>query len=255
MHPLLDATQRPVFGHRGNSAHAPENTVQAFEEAIALGVDGLEFDVRATADGQIVVFHDPVVDRTTDGGGAVAGMRLADLHRLDAGARFTPDRGQTQPWAGRGLRVPLLDEILGDFPAPLLIEVKTPDASEGTRALIERHGAEDRCIVASFVDRALDPFRGSRIRVGSSRRDVALLLLPALLHLPIRPPRFQAMCVPRRFRGLPLPIASYAHALEKFGTLVHVWTVDEPNEARRLWADGVHGIISNDPGVILRARR
>jgi glycerophosphoryl diester phosphodiesterase len=253
MHPLLDPTRRPVFAHRGNSAHAPENTVQAFQEAITLGVDGLEFDVRATIDGQIAVIHDPTVARTTDGIGAVAEMRLADLRQLDAGARFTADGGRTHPWAGRGLRVPLLDEILSDYDGPMLIEIKTPDASAGTRSVIEHHSAEDRCVVASFIDRALDPFRGSRIAVGSSRRDVARLLVPALLHVPLPRPRFRVMCVPRRFHGLPLPLASYARALRKYGALVHVWTVDDRTEARQLWEVGVHGIISNDPAVILSA--
>ena len=77
-HPLLSQDARPVVGHRGNSAHAPENTLESFDQAVALGVDALEFDIRLTADGEVVVHHDPTVARTTAGEGAVAALRITD---------------------------------------------------------------------------------------------------------------------------------------------------------------------------------
>jgi glycerophosphoryl diester phosphodiesterase len=244
--------QRPVFGHRGNSAHAPENTIEAFDQAVALGVDGLEFDVRATREGRIVVIHDPTVDRTTDGSGPVAGKSLAELQKLDAGARCTADG---ESWKGRGVRIPLFEDVLARYEnLPLLIEIKTPAAAAGTRQLIESHGAKDRCIVASFDHRATALFAGSGIRVGSSQRDVARLVIPARLGFSIRAPRFDVMCIPRQFHGIPVPVASLARALSAHRVLVHIWTVDDARTARSLWAAGVHGIISNDPAVILRAR-
>ena len=97
-------------------------------------------------------------------------------------------------------------------------------------------------------------FVGSGIRIGSSRRDVARLLIPARLGFTIRAPGFDAMCIPTKFRGVPLPVASFARALRAAGVLVHVWTVDDAASARVLWGSGVHGIISNDPEVILNAR-
>jgi glycerophosphoryl diester phosphodiesterase len=254
MHPLVDPSRHPVFAHRGNSAHVPENTMEAFRQAIALGVDGIELDVRATADGQIVVIHDPTVDRTTGGIGAVAELTLARVQQLDAGARFTTEGG-AHPWRDRGLAIPTLDEVLRDTPGtPLLIELKTPAASAGTRAVIERHAASERCIVASFDYRATLPFHGSGIRTGSSRRDVARLLLPATLGFTIRAPGFDTMCIPRAFRGVPLPVAALARALGGAGVFVHIWTVDDAAEARSLWKAGVRGIISNDPAVILAER-
>lgn len=255
MHPLVDPSRHPVFAHRGNSAHAPENTMEAFRQAIALGVDGIELDVRATADGQIVVIHDPTVNRTTSGGGAVAELTLAQVQQLDAGARFASDGGTSHPWRDRGIFIPTLDEVLRDTPGvPLLIELKTPAASTGTRAIIERHAATERCIVASFDYRSVLPFRGSAIRTGSSRRDVARMLLPAGFGLTIRTPGFDAMCIPRSFRGVPLPVAALARALRGAGVFVHIWTVDDAALARSLWKAGVRGIISNDPAVILAER-
>ncbi len=254
-HPLLDPARHPVLGHRGNAAHAPENTLESFRQALALGVDALELDVHATADGRIVVIHDPTVERTTSGRGPVAAMTFDDLRRLDAGARFSPDGGRSTPYAGRGVAVPLLEEVLGEFPATsLLIEIKSPRASVGTRALIEQHRADDRCVVAGFDHRALDPFRGSRIAISASRRDLMRLLLPAALGFPIHAPGVDALCIPQAFHGVPLPVAALARSLGATGVLVHIWTVDDAETAGRLWRRGVHGIISNDPAVILAAR-
>jgi glycerophosphoryl diester phosphodiesterase len=256
MHPLLDSARRPVLGHRGNAAHAPENTLESFRQALALGVDALELDVHATADGQIVVIHDPTVERTTSGRGAVAAMRFDELRRLDAGARFAPDGGASTPYAALGVAVPSLDEVLGEFPAtPLLIEIKTPRASSGTRSLIERHDAEDRCVVAGFDHRALVPFLGSGIAIGASRRDLMRLLVKVGLRLPVHRPGMDTVCIPELFHGVPLPVAGLARALSGAGVLVHVWTVDVAATAGRLWRRGVHGIISNDPAVILAERK
>jgi glycerophosphoryl diester phosphodiesterase len=255
-HPLLDPALRPVIGHRGAAARAPENTLESFRQALAAGADALEFDVRASADRRIVVMHDPTVDRTTDRTGAVSAMTLSELQRVDAGARFTTDTGRTRPYAGRGITVPSLDQVLEEFPrVPLLIEIKTGGAADGTRAVIERHEARERCIVASFDDSVLAPFRGGGFKVSSTQRDVVRLLIPAQLGLAIQRPRFDTMCIPRTFRGLPLPVGALARALGRLGILVHVWTVDSPATARDLWRVGVRGIITNDPAVMIAERK
>ena len=113
---LLDPLARPVIGHRGNRAHAPENTLESFLEAVALGADALEFDLRVSRDGQLVVFHDPTLERTTDGRGPVDQHSVAELKRLDAGAKFTRDGGRSFPWRGRGVTVSTFDEIVEALP-------------------------------------------------------------------------------------------------------------------------------------------
>lgn len=252
MHPLLDITLHPVVGHRGNSAHAPENTIEAFRQAVELGVDALELDVHATADGTVVVIHDPTLARTTDRTERVDALTLDDLRRADAGARFTRD-GTTYPYRGRGITVPTLDEVLETFAGtPLLIEIKTARAALPTRLTIERHEAAARCIVASFEEAPMLPFRGGPIAVGATRRDTMRHLAPVMMGLPIRRPRYQAMSIPRVYRGWPVPVGRFARALRGAGVPVHVWTVDDPAEARALWAAGVSGILTNDPVAILR---
>ena len=95
---LLDTSARPVIGHRGNRAHAPENTLESFAQAVAAGADAIEFDVRISLDGVPVVIHDPSVLRTTLAAGEIASMTFAELRELDTGAYFTPDSGATFPY-------------------------------------------------------------------------------------------------------------------------------------------------------------
>ena len=100
MNILIDGSCRPVIGHRGNRAYAPENTIESFAQAVAAGADAIELDVHLSADGVAVVIHDPHVRRTTDGAGDVVGMTFDELRKLDAGARFANSRNHsmTRDW-------------------------------------------------------------------------------------------------------------------------------------------------------------
>jgi glycerophosphoryl diester phosphodiesterase len=255
MHVLLDPARRPVVAHRGNRAHAPENTVESFRQAIALGVDAIELDVHVSRDGEPVVIHDPTLDRTTDGRGAVAARTVAELQRLDAGARFTADGGRTFPYRGRGITVPTLEEVLAlTRDLPLIVELKAVAAAQPALRMLERAGALGRVLVGSFADAALLPFQRAGIPVSGASRALARLYLPAVLgHRPRSLP-FQAMCVPRFHHGLPLPVRGLARLMRAAGGTAHVWTVNDPARAVRLWTAGVNGIISDDPGAILACR-
>jgi glycerophosphoryl diester phosphodiesterase len=254
---LLDPEAKPVIGHRGNRAHAPENTLVSFREAVRLGVDAVEFDLRVSRDGVLVVMHDQTLDRTTDGRGPVEMRTVAELRRLDAGAKFTRDGGYTFPWRGRGATVPTFDEIIESLPRelPCIIELKTPGATELVRGAIRRHDIANRVLVAGFDPDATRPLRGAGFALGASTPDVAKLLLSALLRQRLGPQLFQALCIPPRWHGIPVPIPVLAHALRGSGTGIHVWTINDPAYALRLWGKGVQGIISDDPGLMLEARK
>jgi glycerophosphoryl diester phosphodiesterase len=253
---LLDPEARPVIGHRGNRAHAPENTLESFLEAVALGVDAVEFDLQVSSDGTLVVMHDPVLDRTTDGSGPVARHTLAQLKRLDAGARFTRDAGRSFPWRGRGVRISSFDEIIESLPRhlPCIIELKTAAATGLVRHAIRRHAIALRVIVAGFDPLATRPLRGAGFALGACTPDVLKLLWPALLHRHVAAQRYQALCIPPRWHGLPVPIAALVRTLRGSGTTTHVWTVNDPAQALQLWHAGVQGIISDDPAPIRAAR-
>jgi glycerophosphoryl diester phosphodiesterase len=235
----------------------PENTLASFQEAVALGVDAIEFDLRVSRDGVLMVFHDPTLERTTDGSGPLAARTAAELGRVDAGANFTRDGGRTFPWRGRGVTVSTFDAVVEALPRelPFIIELKTPASTELVRAAIARHGLAKRVIVAGFDPAATRPLRGAGFALGASTPDVAGLVLPALLRRHLGPQAFQALCIPPRWNGIPVPIAAMARALRGSGTVIHVWTINDAAVAIGLWNVGVQGILSDDPATMLAARR
>ena len=255
MNILLDPDARPVIAHRGNRAHAPEDTLEAMHEAVALGVDAIEFDVHLTRDGVPVVHHDSTLDRTTSGRGPLAAYTLAELSELDAGYLFSRDSGHTFPWRGQHVRVPTLDAVLESFPTlPLIVEIKIASATSAVRAAIARHAAERRVIIAGFDEASVAPLRGGPIALGACTRDLVRLLPAALLGLRGAPAPFAAACIPPVHNGIPVPVGRYAKLMRKRGGVTHVWTVNTADEARHFWSLGVQGIISDDPAVILAAR-
>ena len=253
---LLDPNARPVIGHRGNRAHAPENTLPSLLEAVALGADAVEFDVQVTRDGVLVLMHDLTLDRTTDASGAVAAYTFAELQGVDAGARFTRN-GRDFPWQGRGAGVPRFDDVIEALPRdlPLIVELKTADATPGLVRAIARHNLTGRVIVAGFEPASTMPMRHGAIALGASTPDVARLLVPALLRRRVPRPWYRALCIPPMYHGIPVPIGSIVRTTREHGVVTHVWTVNEPARAQRLWRKGVQGIISDDPALMLAARR
>src|SRR5690606_10387712 len=123
---------------RGGAALAPENTLEAFRQAIEWwDADVLEIDVRPTSDGEAVVLHDATVERTTDGRGSAADHPLAWLQELDAGYRFTPDGGRHYPCRGQGTRIPTLGEVMAAFPRHRInIEIKDGRCQSRVREVI-----------------------------------------------------------------------------------------------------------------------
>lgn len=252
---LFDPSRRPVIGHRGNRAHAPEDTLVSLRQAAALGVDALEMDLHLSKDGVPVVIHDPTLDRTTDASGPVAERTARELAKVDAGARFSKDGGRTTPYRGQGIGIPTLEEVLVEHPAiPLILEIKAPAAAAPVLGLLDRMNATGRVLIGSFIDDALRLFADARIPVAGATAALARLYLPALLGVRQASLPFQAMCIPRVFRGLPLPVSRFARMMRAAGGPTHVWTVNSRAEARALWAAGVSGIISDDPGLILAER-
>ncbi|MCC6244753.1 MAG: hypothetical protein IT353_18045 [Gemmatimonadaceae bacterium] len=252
---LLDPLARPIIGHRGNRAHAPEETLPSLLEAIALGVDALEFDLHVSRDGQLVLMHDPTLDRTTSETGPVAARSLRELEQIDAGYRFTKDGGRTFPWRGRGAHIVSLDQVIESIPRdlPLIIELKTSAAAEPMRDAIRRHQLASRVIVASFAADTSRQLRGAGFALGASVRDVAAAMPRALLGWQQRP-SCEAFCIPPFFNGIPVPIVRMARSFRQSGTVVHVWTINRPETARRYWERGVQGIISDDPKVMFAVR-
>jgi glycerophosphoryl diester phosphodiesterase len=248
VNPLLDPNARLVIAHRGNRIHAAENTVASLAEAIELGADAVEFDVRMTRDRVPVLMHDPNLDRTTDGHGAVADYTYAELTSLDAAARGP------RPSAERA-QIPTLEEVLSRFrQIPMVIEVKELRAAQATEQLVQRLGIQDRIVVGSADASVMAYFYRSELRACASMADAIRLIPRALLRLKPARPLYDVLSVPPRFRRAPIPVVAMAVAARRLGIPTHVWTVNDPKQARDLWRGGVAGIVTDDPAAMIRAR-
>jgi glycerophosphoryl diester phosphodiesterase len=257
---FLDHPPPVVFAHRGGAALWPENTLRSFQGALDLGVRYLETDVHTTRDEVIVCFHDATVDRTTDGTGRVRDKTLDELRRLDAGYRFSPD-GRSYPFRGRGDTVPTFEEALALHPeARFNVEIKQrePDMVARLFRFIEERELHDRVLVAAADDRVGDAFRAvarGRVRTSAGIRGVQAFWAASLTGAhrfmrfdfdalqvpPCHPTRPWLRVVTRRF----------VEAAHHHGIRVHVWTIDDPDEIRRLCALGVDGIMSDRPDVLV----
>lgn len=242
-----------VIAHRGGAALRPENTLAAFLNAFALGVDVLEMDLRATSDGAIIVLHDPTVDRTTDGTGRVASLALRQIQRLDAGYRWSPDDGRSFPYRGRGLRVPALEEVFEHLPnARMNLEMKqfAPASARALCELVRRHGMSSRVLVASVGDDAMGAFRGACPEVATSMTASEARLFVAFSRI-YSPPAL-ALQIPDRVGERVLATADLAAAARRRQLRLHVWTVNDEQRMRELVDIGVDGIITDYPDRLLR---
>ncbi|HEY8326361.1 MAG: glycerophosphodiester phosphodiesterase [Ktedonobacterales bacterium] len=252
------------FAHQGGGLLAPENTLAAFELGASYAPDALELDIQMTRDGEIVVIHDPTVDRVTEGHGPVAAYTLADLQRLDAGYHFTPDGGQTHPFRGQGVRIPTLREVFERFPT-LLINIDLKETQEGKEAAlwrtIQQAQAIHRVIVGSFVCASLRRFRQFThgvIPTSACPGEVASFLLRQRLRATrgLRP-AYMAFQVPEVRSGVRVVSPAFVRAAHGHDLAVHVWTVNERADMERLLDWGVDGIMTDRPDTlaeVLRAR-
>src|SRR5215213_7781257 len=253
------------FAHRGASARAPENTLEAFRLAVEAGAGGLELDVHLTRDGEVVVIHDATVDRVTDGSGSLAGMTLEEVRRLDVGNCFSPDGGQTFPYRGRGVRIPTLAEVYEEFPNTCVnadIKEARPGAEKAVLRVIQDAAAEGRTLVASTDHAVLRRFRRvsrGRISTGASRREIAAFYVMSKLHLEaLVSPAYEALQVPVEHRGIKLVTPRFVQAAHSRGVRVDVWTINDAAEMRRLLDLGVDVIMTDSPELLeslLRDRR
>jgi len=247
-HPLFDPGSRLVIAHRGNSAHAPENTIEAIQSAVELGADAVEFDVRLTRDGVPVLLHDATLDRTTSGRGRLSDCDMTQVRGLDA------SRGLSQ-WTGPRAAVPTLEEVLDRFRAtPAVIEIKEPDAVEPTVRLIHRLGLQGHIVAGSDDLEVMARLNRSGLRTIASRTDAMLLVPLALVGIAPRAPRYDVLSITPRYFGWPIPVLRMTVAARERGIPTHVWTVNDPSGALAYWRGGVSGIVTDDPGAMLRAR-
>lgn len=262
MPPGFQGRQPRLFGHRGAAGVAPENTLPSFRRARADGVDVFELDVHATRDGEVVVLHDPLLDRTTDGTGAVAAMTYAEVARYDAGYRFSPDGGATFPFRGQGIRVPRLRDLIEEFPdVPLNIEIKVPGDRLVDAVVAMVRAARAPIVLAAEHDAIMAAIRRVAPDVPTSLAagEVAAFIgALAEEREPTLPAGAVALQIPPSFADITLVTPATVAAAHALGAEVHVWTINDPAEATRLFDLGCDAIMTDLPQVIrplIEARR
>lgn len=245
-----------ILAHRGASAYAPENTLAAFHLARELGADGIEFDVQLSRDGIPVIIHDDTVDRTTDGNGRVSRLTINQLKQLDAGVW----KGNDYVWEKIPSLVELLDALTG-WIAPsgrgqaciMNLELKTErfvtdGLEQAVMNVIAKYNLQDRILLSSFSPFALHRAKNINPRVKRG------LLYDQSQSISMRRAWLRLWASPRAMhpehRMIDAPYMKWARG-KKYD--VNTWTVDDPDEARRLADLGVHAIITNVPDVILAA--
>ncbi len=255
----LPGQPRPlVIAHQGGEELWPSNTMVAYERAVAMGVDVLEMDLHITADGALVLMHDETVDRTTDGTGRLEKMTLAEVKALDAGYYWTDDDGQTYPFRGQGITVATLEEVFQAFPAmPMNIEIKLVENTpvvEPFCQMIRQYGMQDKVLVASFHQDALDTFRAAcpEVSTSTTQNEVINFFVRHAVGLAASySPVAQAVQVPEYRSGIHILTPGFVNDAHSRGMDVHVWTVNEAEDMQRMIDLGVDGIITDRPDILL----
>ena len=239
---LYENLPRPtIFAHRGASAHAPENTLAAFQLALDYHAPAIELDTKLSADGEVVVIHDQTVDRTTNGQGAVHSLPLATLRTLDAGASFHPKY--------IGESIPTLSEVFEAVGHKLVINIEitnysTPfdDLPVKVAELVKRHALQKSVIFSSFF--ASNLRRTQRILPEVPR---GLLAFAGIQGYYARSwlgfHRLYEAVHPEGSDVTP-GLIKRAHRTHR---RIHAYTINDPNDMRRLFAWGIDGIFTDDP--------
>ncbi|MDE1462943.1 glycerophosphodiester phosphodiesterase [Spartinivicinus poritis] len=256
-YPVYDNLPTPaVIAHRGGKGLWPENTLHAFQEAVSLGVDMLELDVRQTKDGQLVVLHDEYVDRTTNGKGSISQLTLAEVKKLDAGFNWTEDN-QNFPYRGKGISIPTFQEVLKHFPEQkMIVEIKQahPAIEQSVCQAIRTTKKENHVIIGSFYPEVLKRFRQicPDIATSASPNEVKLLFAAERLGLSeLLSPAASALQIPKQNGKIEVATSTFIKAAHDRQLQVQVWTINDTDTMMSLIANGADGIITDYPNRLL----
>jgi glycerophosphoryl diester phosphodiesterase len=245
---MFEHFPRPIiFAHRGDFAHAPENTLPAFEQALQKGADGVELDVKLTSDGQVIVIHDVTIDRTTNGKGRVAAFNLDEIRKLDAGKWFNEKFVDT--------KVPLLEEVFDLVGKDKLVNIELTNYSTPRDGLvikvcnlIKRHNNHNQIIFSSFFS--------SNLKIAAQvlpEIPRGLLAMPGLVGLWARSFGFMFGDYQALHPHISNVSKEQVQRVHRLKRRVHIWTANTVEEVKKLKDWGVDGIFTDDPEMAVQA--
>jgi len=234
-----------VFAHRGASAYAPENTLAAFELALEQGAHAVELDAKLSADGEVVVIHDPTIGRTTNGRGRVADMTMAALRELDAGSSFSEKF--------RNEKIPTLAEVFETIGNRMFINVELTNyntrcdgLADKVCTLVKRFGLEKNVLFSSFL-----PANLTRTKNLLPKSPCGLLALKGWLGWWSRSFGFNFGEYQALHPNLSDATAQQVARVHRLKRRIHVWTVNAAEDMYRLFSWGVDGIFTDDPKLAM----
>ena len=230
--PYFDGQRPRILAHRGLHNEFPENSRGSFRAAVDIGIEHIETDVVASRDGVAMISHDLVLDRISDATGPVAQFSAAELERIDVG--------------GEGFIT--LETALAEFPTTRFnIDVKDAGAIDGVVRAINATNALNRVLLTSFSGARRRRVTRELPTAATSASAPEFIAIFGAARLGLTPllPRVQAIQIPAQVGRIPTVTAGLVSRYHRAGLEVHVWTVNEETEMRRLLALGVDGIVTD----------
>jgi glycerophosphoryl diester phosphodiesterase len=249
---FLDHPTPIAIAHRGGSDDLPENTLPAFDAAVALGYSHLETDAHVSADGVVFSFHDHILDRVTDHRGRLVDHTAAEIMAVDAAYHFSVD-GTSYPLRGTGVGIPTMEQVLTRWPGVCVnIDTKSDAVVEPLVDLLRRIDAFDRVCVGSFSDERLRRVRRLSDDAVCTSMGPASIAAAWLASRTGHMPRLGADClqVPVRARRLVVVDRRLVDAAHLAGLQVHVWTIDDAEQMVALLDLGVDAIMTDRPRLL-----
>jgi glycerophosphoryl diester phosphodiesterase len=238
-----------VIAHRGGGGEWPEETIYGCQKALEIGVDVLEIDVHKTLDGELVVMHNRSVDETTDGSGEIKDLKIAEIKQLNAAHLWNLEKQ-------KNTEVPTLEEVFQAFPNQRMnVEIKPRDLSviERLTLLIEKYQMKDKILIASGWNSVLHDFRRECADVATSASVLEIEefeALAAVMGFDYRPDTDAIQWHSKLI--VKIITKDFVDKAHELNLVVHAWTVNEPDEMRRMVSLGVDGIITDYPSTLLR---
>jgi len=211
-----------------------------------------------TKDGHLVVIHDNSVNRTTNGSGKIKDMTLSEIKSLEVAGNWSKDEGQSYPYQGKGLQVPTLREVFTQYPNyPMIIEIKqdAPSIAITFCKLLNEYKMGDKVLIPSFHDIAIKEFRRAcpEVATASSSSEARNFVLSNfILASKLLSPKYHAFHVPTSVAGIPVATSFFVDSAQDRNLQVYVWTINKPEEMRRLISMGVDGIMTDRPDILMR---
>ena len=251
---LFHGAEPVIIAHRGSRLLWPENTMAAFEKAAGYGAKFIETDLRVSSEGLLHCFHDAYLERTTDGSGPFGSRSARDLQTLDAGYHHRV--GNAFPFRNQGVGIPTFATVLDAFPEfGFVVDLKNDGVVEPLALMIRRSDLAHRLIVGSFSTDRLLRLReicGRELATSTGPAETVKAIIAGRTGATTDPfgSTTVALQVPVSWYGVPVVTRQLIEVAHRFGKLVHVWTINEVDEMKRLFELGVDGIITDRVDLI-----